>query len=81
MQNHVWLDIGDSRVRATFNPEQFASDKLAAVQYLRFPLDESARAALRREGTAVRLRTDHPKYRHETVLGDAARQELVGDLA
>src|SRR5262249_53330491 len=38
LQDHVWLVVGGHRARATFDPEQFKSDRMAAVQYLKFPL-------------------------------------------
>jgi hypothetical protein len=80
LQDHVWLDVGDARIKATFDPEQFATDKLAAVQYLRFPLPAAAAAALRAPSTPLRLRIDHPRYRHENELGEVARGELASDL-
>ncbi len=80
LQDHVWLVVGGKAIKATFDPEQFAADKLAAVQYLRFPLDAQARAAVRDASTPLALRTDHPRYTHETTLGEAGRQQLVADL-
>jgi hypothetical protein len=80
LQEHVWLVVGGSRIKATFDPDQFAADKLAAVQYLKFPLDEDAQAALAQPGTAVALAIDHPSYRHQATLDDAARAELATDL-
>jgi hypothetical protein len=80
LQDHVWLDVGERSVRATFDPEQFAADKLAAVQYLRFPLDEAARAAVASEGTALKLRIDHPHYSHQVALGEPGRKQLASDL-
>src|SRR5262245_38886427 len=38
LQDHVWLIVGGERIRAEFDPQQFAADRLAAVQYLRFSL-------------------------------------------
>jgi hypothetical protein len=81
LQEHVWLEVGDARVRARFDPEQFATDKLAAVQYLRFPLDATAQATLRQPGTHLRIAIDHPRYTHATAIGDAGRAELIADLA
>ena len=80
LQDHIWLDVGEHKIRAAFDAEQFKADKLAAVQYLHFPLDEGARAALKQPGTPLRLRSDHPSYRHEVDLGELARGELMGDL-
>ena len=51
------------------------------MQYLRFPLDAGAQAAMKKPGTPLRLRIDHRNYAHATELGEAGRAELVGDLA
>jgi len=81
LQDHVWLVVGGERVKAEFDPEQFAADKLAAVQYLKFTLPAAARAALAEVGTAVALAIDHPGYRHEARLSEASRASLADDLA
>jgi hypothetical protein len=80
LQEHVWLVVGGTRVKASFDGEQFEADRLAAVQYLRFPLGRAAEAALREPGTAVALAIDHPNYRHEARLDEATRAELARDL-
>ncbi|HEU4408535.1 MAG TPA: DUF3501 family protein [Polyangiaceae bacterium] len=81
LQDHVWLAVEGRRNRAAFDPEQFQVDKLAAVQYLKFPLDEASREALARPGADVRLAIDHPAYRHEARLSEETRASLAGDLA
>ena len=80
LQEHVWLVVGGERMQGEFDPEQFASDKLAAVQYLKFPLSPAAQKALATAGTAVALAIDHPNYRHEARLGEASRASLAEDL-
>lgn len=80
LQQHVWLEVGEHRVGATFDAEQFASDKLAAVQYLRFPLPPEAQATLREPNARVVLRIDHPHYFYETTIAETSRAELVHDL-
>jgi Protein of unknown function (DUF3501) len=80
LQDHVWLVVGGHRVRATFDSEQFANDKLAAVQYLKFPLGAEEQAALRAAGTAVAIAIDHAHYRHQAGLDDDQRIELANDL-
>lgn len=80
LQDHVWLVVGGERVRAEFDPEQFAADRLAAVQYLKFTLDGAAQKALRSEGTALALAIDHPNYRHEARMNDETRRSLAADL-
>ena len=76
----MWLVVGGERVRGEFDAEQFASDKLAAVQYVRFPLSPAAQKALATPGTAVALAVDHPNYRHEARLGESSRESLAEDL-
>jgi hypothetical protein len=80
LQEHVWMVIGGHRVKAAFDPDQFKADKLAAVQYLKFPLGPEEQAALRAPDTAVAVAIDHPSYRHEAHLDEAGRAELAGDL-
>jgi hypothetical protein len=80
LQDHVWLVVGGERVEGEFDPEQFKSDKLAAVQYLKFTLSATAQKALATAGTAVALAIDHPSYRHEARLGEPSRQSLAEDL-
>jgi hypothetical protein len=80
LQNHVWLIVDGQRARAAFDPDQFTTDKLAAVQYLKFPLDDDAQAALARSGADVRLAIDHPNYQHEARLSEATRASLARDL-
>jgi hypothetical protein len=80
LQDHVWLVVGGERVRAEFDPDQFAADRLAAVQYLKFTLDGASAKALRSDGTALALAIDHPNYRHEARLDEASRRSLAADL-
>jgi hypothetical protein len=79
LQEHVWLKIGNARCKAIFDPDQFKADKLAAVQYLKFPLGAAA-AALPVADTAVAVQIDHPNYRHEMRFSEESRAELAKDL-
>jgi hypothetical protein len=80
LQEHVWLVAGGHRVKATFDPDQFKADKLAAVQYLKFPLSLDEQSALRDRGAAVAISIDHPNYRHSAQLAEEQRAELATDL-
>ena len=80
LQRHVWLAVGTERARASFDEAQFTTDKLAAVQYLSFPLTPTACAALGRAGSEVRLVIDHENYAHEARLSETMRAELAADL-
>jgi hypothetical protein len=80
LQDHVWFIVGGERIQAEFDAEQFAADKLAAVQYLRFTLSAVAQKALRTAGSAVAVAIDHGNYRHEARLGEESRASLAADL-
>jgi hypothetical protein len=79
LDEHVVLHVGDHALRAAFEPGRATEDKISAVQYLRFPLDDDARAALTTPGTALALEIDHPHYRHRIALGDDTRASLAQD--
>jgi hypothetical protein len=81
LHEHVWLVVGGERIQAQFDPDQFAVDRLAAVQYLKLTLSPAAQKGLATPGTALTLAIDHPQYRHETRLDEATRASLAQDLA
>jgi hypothetical protein len=79
LDEHVVLHVGTHALRAAFEEGRSTADKISAVQYLRFPLDAAARAALLTPGTALALEIDHPSYRHRVALGDDTRASLARD--
>jgi len=81
IDEHVFLDIGDTTVSATFDAKQFEEDRISAVQYVRFPLSSAQVAGLAGAATSVVLRVDHPNYKHETALSPEVCAELASDLA
>jgi hypothetical protein len=72
---------GEGVIRARFDPRQSEDDRLSAVQYIRFPLDAEETRRFADAATAVRLRCDHPNYRHEAELPPAVRARLARDLS
>lgn len=81
IDEHVFLDVGTQTVRAAIDPKQFESERISAVQYVRFPLGPTLASRFSDRNVAVRLRVDHPNYRHAAeVLGDS-RESLICDLA
>ncbi|MGH3055348.1 MAG: DUF3501 family protein [Gaiellaceae bacterium] len=81
----VSMEIGGTggdgvRVGGTFEAGRSTADKLSAVQYVRFPLSDTARRAFLDTTQPVRLIIDHPNYRHQTVVDDAVRHSLAQDL-
>jgi hypothetical protein len=79
LDEHVILQLGTRAIRAAFEPGRSTEDKISAVQYARFPLDDDAKAALRVPGTPVALEIDHPNYRHRAACPDAFRAALAAD--
>lgn len=53
--------------------------RTSAVHFLRFELDAAMKAALA-GGAGLAFGIDHPKYSHETRVGDETLQSLLGDL-
>lgn len=79
LDEHVLLHIGEHAIRADFEPGRSTSERISAVQYVRFPLGAGARAALLTAGTRLAIDIDHPQYRHRTELGEDSRASLAAD--
>ncbi len=80
IDEHVHLRIGDERVPARFDPKQMESDRISAVQYIRFQLDAGQAARFADPALPVALAIGHPSYRHATALEPATRAGLAADL-
>jgi hypothetical protein len=81
----VRLEIGDPAHGGFSIPGQFEAgrskeDKLSAVQYVRFPLQATAREAFIDGRQPVRLVIDHPNYHHAAAIEGAVRRSLAQDL-
>lgn len=79
---HVWLELNGRKIFARFLEGQGREDRIAAVQYLRFPIGEGPldRQALASGPAPVILRIDHPGYRASAVLSPVMRAEIAEDL-
>jgi hypothetical protein len=80
IDEHVFLDIGEAAVRATFDEKQFEEERISAVQYIRFPLGPELAAKFRDPSVPVELRVDHPNYAGKTRIDGEARASLSADL-
>jgi hypothetical protein len=80
---HVWLELNGRKVFARFLEGQGREDRIAAVQYLRFPIgtDSADGQALASGGAPVVLRMDHPGYRASATLSPETRAEIARDLS
>ncbi len=76
LDRHMALVVGERSIPAVFEEGRQTDDNISAVQYVRFPIDAEARAALS-AGAAVAVVIDHPRYTAHAPLGDAARASIV----
>ncbi len=79
---HLWIEIGGRRIFARFLGGQSREDRIAAVQYVRFPVGESpeVRAELESGRLPVVLHVVHPHVRESALLAEGTRRELARDL-
>ena len=79
---HVWLELNGRKVFARFLEGQGREDRIAAVQYLRFPIgtDPRDRDALSVGPAPVILHVDHPGFRASASLSPETRAEIARDL-
>jgi hypothetical protein len=80
IDEHVFLDVGGSSVQARFDPKQREEDRIAAVQYVKFPLGAELAARFADPGVPAQLRVEHPNYRAATPIAGAQRAALAADL-
>jgi hypothetical protein len=77
LERHVWLETGGLRTPARFDDRQISTERLSAVQYLKFQLTPEQVAAFPHKATLV---VDHPEYHAEQELTAEQRQELAADF-
>jgi hypothetical protein len=84
IDEHLLLLVGDGastrEIRASFDPRQLDSDRISAVQYIRFALSAAERARFCDASVRARLRVDHPAYEQQVDLPPALRASLVATL-
>ncbi len=78
LENHVWLDVGGGgRTRACFDTRQISTDRLSAVQYVKFQLTPEQAAKF---SGGAKIVVDHPRYQAEQALAGYQLKELAEDL-
>ena len=79
---HLLFELGDRKVTARFLGGQSREDRIAAVQYVRFPLgdDVATRAALLDPKIPAAIRAEHPNYKAAAALSPETRAKLARDL-
>lgn len=79
-EEHLRVDFdGAGSSHAYFDRRQLDADRISAVQFIRFPIDDAQRNALA-SGAKVTLVADHPKYAHTAALSSDTARALASDL-
>jgi hypothetical protein len=81
INEHVRLRIGSEHtVPGVFEPGWSREDRVAAVQYVKFPLAPAQRDAFRSGREPISVEVDHPNYQAAAQLDQAVRETLADDL-
>jgi hypothetical protein len=84
VDEHVSLIVGDEdaavEIKARFDPKQMEEDRISAVQYIKFALDEETLRRFCDPNTAARVRVSHPNYTREAEIPPATRESLIRSL-
>jgi len=85
IDEHVTLVLGqhddEQLIPARFDRKQFQEDRISAVQYIRFRLDEAQVARFTDPAVPARVCIDHPNYRRQAPLPGPVRESLRQTLA
>jgi len=77
-ENHLRLELdGAGASKAYFDRRQLDSDRISAVQFVRFPIDPVQKKALARGAKVV---ADHPHYAYSVELPLTVCRSLLADL-
>jgi hypothetical protein len=83
LENHTWICLGPRREKARYDQRQMSTDRISAVQFVRFPLgglDPAEFLALADDGKIV-IETDHPKLQASARITGALARALAQDLS
>jgi hypothetical protein len=83
LERHLRIRIGERREPARFDARQIATDRVSAVQFVRFPLggldhDEFLRFAA--EGK-IAIEVDHPHLKESALINGPIAKALATDLS
>jgi hypothetical protein len=75
------LRIGERQaVPGVFEPGWSREDRIAAVQYVKFPLTPEQAEAFKNGHEPVFIEVDHPSYQASTRIDEAVRRELAREI-
>lgn len=76
----LWLQIGDTKIYATFEEGRAEEDKISSVHYIRFTLTKSVQESLENSAIEAKIGIDQGTYKYTTVLSSDSRKSLINDL-
>ena len=77
----LFLELGGRRVYGRFGEGESRPDRIAAVQYVRFPVGGTPEVVEALARGPVLLEVRHPGYSASAELSEETRKELVKDLS
>ncbi len=84
IQHSVWLTVGPKHtvlgIEIPGPDEDGPSQTTASVHFLRFELDQGARAAFLDPATPIGLQVSHPQYQASVLLPASTRAALASEL-
>jgi hypothetical protein len=83
LERHLWIRIGDRREPARFDTRQIATDRISAVQFVRFPLgglDQVDFLKFTADGK-IAIEADHPELNARGLITGPIAKALAGDLS
>jgi Protein of unknown function (DUF3501) len=81
VETAFYLRVAGERLPVVGDTRGTDTSRTMAVQYVKFPLSESALVALAAGGAELSLGVEHAAYRAEVVLSANTAQSLLDDLA
>jgi Protein of unknown function (DUF3501) len=82
LERRLWLTLGDKKIAARFDDRQMSTEKISAVQFVRFPLEGvtgSQFLDLARKGEAA-IVADHPSLAARGAINGLVASSLAEDL-
>jgi hypothetical protein len=83
LERHLWLVLGAKKIPASFDDRQMSTEKISAVQFVRFALEDisgSQLLELARKGEAA-IVADHPSLAARGEISGLLASSLAEDLA
>jgi hypothetical protein len=83
LERHFWIRIGDRREPARFDNRQIATDRVSAVQFVRFPLgglDHDDFLKFAADGR-IAIEVDHPQLTERALITGPIAKALATDLS